>query len=305
MPASTKWRLLNLANAGGQTGLAEIEMATTFGGANECVGGTATSSSTYGGGYAPANAFDGSMADYPCWFGPAGTYSWIAYEFASAKDIVEFRIHASNQDYAGCPRIMAFQYFDGTNWLTAWFGFYKDWAANPLKTFSKPTIGGAARYWAIQNSAGAGDTVGGGYKDTDIKEMEYHTTTGGSNVSNDPTKATAHPINTSYPPGNAFDGTGAIYYSGDNGKESILCYDFTTAHDFAEITLLRDTASGNGNRAPGVGQILRSTDGVSFEFVQSYLLTMTDYVSDLATIALSGGGGGGSPARRRQAIIVC
>jgi hypothetical protein len=280
MAVSTKWRVLSLANAGGQTGIAEVEMAATPGGANQCSGGTPSASGTYGGFYDPDKAFNGTLNNSGGeWFTPGGTGSWIAYEFPSAVTVTEIRIAPAPGDMNGTPRIMAFQYWDGAAWITDWYGFNTAWSVGVLVAFTKPDDASAWRYWAIQTANGAGrGSNPEAYRDTVITEVQMAESEFGPDVTGSGT-AVGHPTNGSYPASQAFDGTGNIWYAGDGGKQSLLRYDFGAGNEktIREIRLSAES-DGNFNRAPGEGHILKSNDGRSFVSALDFSLTTSDYI---------------------------
>lgn len=116
------WRL-HIPYAEGQNfaySIAQCEMRATSGGANQCVGGTATAKT----GTNPAFAFNGNSADF--WEDAYGTSlatrgSWLRYQFTTPVIVTEIllgsRTGAGNQ----LPRFMNIQFSDdGNNWTTAW-----------------------------------------------------------------------------------------------------------------------------------------------------------------------------------------
>lgn len=91
------WRInASTALASGGTGtvnIAECEMASSYGGANLCVGGTPSASSNVGG-RNPTAAFDGSFASTSFWAASAALPQWLMYDFGAgnAKVVKEVRI---------------------------------------------------------------------------------------------------------------------------------------------------------------------------------------------------------------------
>lgn len=116
MAAHTYWRINVTANDGSATAveIAEVQMHTSIGGADACTGGTA-SASTSGGG-AASNAFDDNAATK--WGTTSSNVTgWIAYQFASAVDIVEYSIQAFTSNLTRAPKAWSFEYSDdGSSW---------------------------------------------------------------------------------------------------------------------------------------------------------------------------------------------
>ena len=300
MPSSTRWRIVCLANYSNQTGFNEVEMAESSGGTNECTGGTPSASASYGGVYAATGAFDGNYNSPNSWYGAGVRGAWIEYQFASAKDIVEFRLVRGDADSGGTPRFMAFQYYDGAAWVTEWLGFYDAWNSNTLVTFTKPTPASTYQHWGIRNTQGAG-----GDRDTVIVEMEMRDTVGGTDQTGSGT-ARGFRENGGSLASNAFDNnTGNYFYTGVNSMESFLSYDFGSPIAIGEYAIRADPASGNVSRAPGVGAVIASNDGLSYLELRQYNLVVADYPASAYTayLPISGGGPPTPPPRRRQAVV--
>lgn len=89
MAAHRYWALLVTARSGSGNGvgIAEVEMRATTGGADQCVGGTASGTSSFG--LVPANAFDNN--DATIWHNAAtgGNPTRLAYDFNSPVTVVE------------------------------------------------------------------------------------------------------------------------------------------------------------------------------------------------------------------------
>jgi len=308
MASSTLWRVRNLANNGGQTGLDEVEMASSPGGTNLCTGGTPNASGTYGGFYGPDKAFNGTYTNSGGeWFTSQGTDSWISYEFAAPQEIVEIRLAPGQGDMNGTPRIMAFEYYNGTDWITDWYGIHgcagrPSWNVGELVTFTKPgDLSAGARYWAFGGRIGASGNV-----DRVIREVEMRGTVGGPDLTtNDTSKPFGHTDHGNYRYYHCFDNdTGTLWYSDPTGKDSVIGYDFDTPVNLAEIWVKGDPAAGNLNRAPGTGRILRSSDGRSYQLAATYEKVYADYDNpDNATVLSIGEGGGDETIRRRMIIV--
>lgn len=113
-------------------------MVSTAAGTDLCTGGTAVASTEYaGGGYEASKAFDNNTTTR--WNNNGSTLpSWIEYQFASAVDIVEYRVTASNASPAVIsPKNWTFEYWDGSAWqvfetVTNQTG----WTAGQVRTFT-------------------------------------------------------------------------------------------------------------------------------------------------------------------------
>lgn len=143
MAAHRYWRLRPVESTGlNYVYIAEIQFATSVGGANVATGGVVSASSEFSVTYAPSKAFDANTTTY---WSPAnggfaaynGTYyttgEYIQYVFASAVDLVEMKITAMSSLY---PLSLAlFWSDDGVKWTfqKAFTGL--TWSASETKTF--------------------------------------------------------------------------------------------------------------------------------------------------------------------------
>ena len=129
------WRILNVTDHGGLA-IGQISMAATFGGANQCTGGTATASSTYGG-YVASNCFTGVSTDF--WSSNGDSLNvWIQYQFPSPVDVVELVIFPRPDYLANTQglRLFDLQYSDdGTNFTTVANWYPQTWNAGVSQTF--------------------------------------------------------------------------------------------------------------------------------------------------------------------------
>ena len=102
MAAHRHWRVFFYSHLfiGNSICITELALASSAGGANLCLGGTATSSETSPSGtYSPAKAIDGLFTDYNYWAAQGAPMSvsnakmcWLQVDLGSAADIVEMRI---------------------------------------------------------------------------------------------------------------------------------------------------------------------------------------------------------------------
>lgn len=134
MPSSTRWRINFSASTTGYLYIAEIEMAISPGGSDQCIGGTATSS-TNTTPYYPTNAFDDNTSTI--WLN--GTVlstaaQWLEYQFITAVDIVEYRIQVLTSDF---PTAWTFEYYNGSTWIIVdTRSGIGGWSANEKRTYS-------------------------------------------------------------------------------------------------------------------------------------------------------------------------
>ena len=116
---STQWRIYCTASEGGASSLilAEIEMRATVGGADQCVGGTASADSEFSGSLTAANAFDNSLTTN--WrSGTAGFPHWNQYTFAAPVTVGELMVHIDT--FSSNALIdWNFEYYNGTSWVPA------------------------------------------------------------------------------------------------------------------------------------------------------------------------------------------
>lgn len=142
MAAHRYWRVFHLTVNGGEyASWAEIEMFETIGGANVCVGGTASASSFYGVGYEPSVAFDGNKTTDAFWTTVQyqQNNSWIMYDFGAGneKDIVEFAVTSRQASLNQTPRDFYLQWSDDSiSWHTAAICIDQTgWTSNQTRTF--------------------------------------------------------------------------------------------------------------------------------------------------------------------------
>ena len=94
MAAHRYWALLLMARPGSGNGvsLAEVQMRATAGGANQCVGGTASGAATSG--TSAAGAFDGNTGTH--WYnGAVGLQTRLSYDFGVAVTVAEVVVTTS------------------------------------------------------------------------------------------------------------------------------------------------------------------------------------------------------------------
>jgi hypothetical protein len=151
----TYWRLVITSNYGDSTysGLAEIEMRATPGGANLCTGGTPSVSNSAGGG-SSSTPFNGSTSDV--WYAN-GTDRWAQYQFASPVGIAEIAVTAYNVEaqFGRIAKGMTLQYSDDGSTFTDAFSCVFDGAVlGATRAFPQAAFDtGFARVWRINVTA--------------------------------------------------------------------------------------------------------------------------------------------------------
>lgn len=148
MAAHRYWRLLVRANNGGTCAtICEVEMFTSIGGVNQCVGGNPIYS-TFQVSWEPAKAFDGIKNADQGWASATNDIdgAWIGYDFGAGneKDIAQIavtsRINASG--LLQTPRVFQLQWSDDA---TTWYqkgsiDQQTGWTANETRTFTTNEI---------------------------------------------------------------------------------------------------------------------------------------------------------------------
>jgi hypothetical protein len=144
MATHTYWRINITANNGNassqKTGIMEVEMRATVGGADQCTGGTPSASSENSG-FEASKAFDNN-ATTTQWLSNASEPSapwWLKYQFASAVDVAEVSI-VPPTTLTRAPKDFDIQYSDDNSAWTTWLAVTNvtDWATNTAKLFSLP-----------------------------------------------------------------------------------------------------------------------------------------------------------------------
>jgi len=135
------WRLLidEVQEDDGYIEIAEIQMRTTSGGADQCTGGVSGSANIYST-YVSARAFDDDNSTVYLGYLPG----WIFYGFPERKQIVEITVRSSNDSwwYRVPSRIRLQKSDDCRNWVTVLDGDSGTWTQNEEKTFPPfPTSG--------------------------------------------------------------------------------------------------------------------------------------------------------------------
>lgn len=267
MAAHRYWRLFCRVNAGDSsfTGLTEVQMRTTSGGANVCSGGTAISTGTIQAGSA-AQCFDGNTTTTLIqWSGNgAGSGFSVGYDFGSGndKDVVELVVWTDKDAAARGFSEFDVQYSDdGSTWTTSWSCTATGWVVGTSKTFTKPSAA-AHRYWRIRPFL----AFNGGTSGFGIAEVEMKDVVGGTDQCSGGT-ASARTAFSGAGAANAFDNSTSTVYSHNVAisQSDWLQYDFGSGvtKSIIEVTLLPRNDS-SWAQAPTSALVESSPDGVSF-----------------------------------------
>ena len=119
---SDKWRVyITLSGWLGDPSFSEVEMREVIGGANACIGGTASASSYGDVSTTAAEAFDNDTATL---WQSDGTdmddgSAWLQYDFAAPVAVVELEVAARSGIFSNqTPKDFELQYWDGAQWVT-------------------------------------------------------------------------------------------------------------------------------------------------------------------------------------------
>jgi hypothetical protein len=237
--ASTQWRVYITANnGGGVPGIGEVEMYSTLGGANICMGGTASVSSFYTADYNASKANDGNASTFWDAAGPAP--QWWQYAFASAVTVVEFALRAPMSNLGDMPKDFALQYNDGSGWVTARsFTGETAWAAGEIRYY--PVTPVARTKWRVNITAIEGGVPG-------MAELAMFTAEGGPNVCSGGSASVSsfYPFSGSYVGANAFDGNNATFWDANGSTPQWIQYAWRLPQDIFRYAI---TAPPSGNQA--------------------------------------------------------
>tara|TARA_R110000782_G_scaffold30776_3_gene76363 strand:+ start:4075 stop:5238 length:1164 start_codon:yes stop_codon:yes gene_type:complete len=118
--ANRSWRVqIDATYTGAYVAVAEIQMRSTIGGADECNGGLAGSSTFFGAGNEPDLAFDGDTNTRWASGNGAAFPQWIEYKFgADHPTFAEIAIIAHPSNVTTAIKSFRVQRWDGLAWLT-------------------------------------------------------------------------------------------------------------------------------------------------------------------------------------------
>lgn len=140
--AHAYWEVyVTAVEAMGNSGIAELEMRATIGGADQCSGGTSSASSIFSGSFVAANGFDNDANTL--WHNGGGVIpSWLRYQFAAPVEVAEVSMTSRNDSANGDIATFRVRYSDdGTNWFTAWVvNTPTDWGHPETRVFADPNF---------------------------------------------------------------------------------------------------------------------------------------------------------------------
>lgn len=178
MPTHQYFEIYCFANNGRYIRIAEVEMAATAGGADQCSGGTASANAG-----TANNAFDNNTGTF--WDGGNDNVhqSWVRYNFGSATTVEEIRITAaSGANWANAPWGFTVRGSnDGSTWINYECfvipGGFGDGEQKAFAVGNTPLPTGVtnARGWRINVSTSTDVNAG-------QSEFQLAMTTGGSNI---------------------------------------------------------------------------------------------------------------------------
>lgn len=177
-PSATYWRIRPFGGQDSYVEIADLAMAATIGGADQCSGGSAIT----GGFTDAANAFDGT-ASYATTFGTLTGLDalWIGYAFASAVTVESVRLQA-NTVPARAPQAFFLDYSlnSGSTWVPYRFAITAaTYSSGETKTFTLlplPTTKAAALIWSMNVSATPSGFAG-------VVALNFRASSGGANLS--------------------------------------------------------------------------------------------------------------------------
>lgn len=229
--------------------LASVEMYGTVDGANLCTVGTPTASSSEVN-HTADHAFDGNLSTY--WTGSVGSDQaphWIAYEFASGVEIVQFKLVAHSLNY---PSTCKLQWSDdGATWTDA-SDLFQPCVFRGTNKAQTYLAGGTSSYWRLYvTAASPGSTFR-------IADMQIRSAVGGADLTqpNGPARVSGALSNASSDL-EVFDNDTATRWTSPNANPHWVWYAFGKDIDIAQIAI---TVSSDG-AGPKDFKLQKSGDG--------------------------------------------
>lgn len=257
------WGVTFLSTVGEQyAGLAEIEMAATVGGSDQCSGGTASASSVNPGADVAAKLFDDNNTT--AWAGTKGALDWVMYDFGVPVDVAEVRMRARSTLPAQAPR--AFSIWGSDDAGATRYAYHIEtglsaWTASESRSFAisltrLPTDFGNARVWMVDITANNGDGV------LVVQEMEFANTTGGATICSGGAPGATLSFSTTFHPGRLTDGASTEWAGENMNPAAKILYTFPAVANPVQLRL-KARASG-ATSAPKDFTIHWSADGLTF-----------------------------------------
>jgi hypothetical protein len=241
-------------------------MAETSGGADQCVGGTPSASSSFSALYEADAAFDNDAGTF--WVSQtADVTGWIEYQFTSPKSIVEIRYQTRIDGFANqSPADAELQYWNGSSWVAHGYFYENNYWPNAGISVTWRRLGNPATneyyYWRVRETSafGSGELI--------ISEMTMATSVGGTDLT-DSTGTNGTAISTvptgTDDPANAFNNGAGVYTASGTAGTAFLGFRFDTARYIRSITIQAGTG-GQQNRCFRGGVVEASNTGRSGEW---------------------------------------
>lgn len=256
MAAHLYWRINVTANAGDASllSIAEMEMRATVNGADQCVGGTASASSSFSADYLPSRIFDNDALTF--WFSGSGIKTgWVKYQFPSPVDIVQYTIQAYHSNAARSPSAWTFEYSDDNiNWTVVDKQEGQlNWVEQEIRKFHIST-GNEIDRWRLNISANAGHPDW-----LSVANIEMRAAVGGADQC---VGGTPFGFTSSQNAALAFDDIASTAWAPTiTTRAGQIGYLFMSTVDVVEYTIQANNNAGNTSYSPSAWTLEYSKDG--------------------------------------------
>jgi F5/8 type C domain-containing protein len=308
MAAHRYWRInISAAVSGSVHQIAEIEMRTAAGGADQCSGGTVSASNSTAG-FPVANVVDdlGTTS----WHRSAAT-AWVKYDFGAGndKDIVEVAITAWT-DTNRAPKNFTVEWSDDNSAWTAAMTLSNitTWYPGERKLFnssgetSAPSIAAACRYWRLVVTAPTATAVG-------VAEIQLRISAGGADQTGSGSAVNGRAVSPGHAFADAFDDNSSTYWGTPDGAGNYWHawghYDFGSGvtKTIVEIAI---QANATASQAPTAFYLQRSEDGVGYAAADMTLTGITGWsAGQTRYFDASGETSGAPPASTVRPVVMC
>lgn len=250
MTAHLYWRInITASNDTTYTGITEVELRATVGGADQCSGGTAWASGSTGSAEDAQYAFDNTTANR--WAVQTPLNSWLMYQFASPVSVAEYTIQGRETFTGQSLNSWTLEYSDdGYNWGIADARNGVTFSSLEVKTYTLPTIGDLYRLYIDSNN-------GNGY--TVVAEMEMRLTSGGTDQCTGGVAFASGVTGNVEIASNAFDNTVGNLWAQHATGSIYVGYAFTGSLTIAEYTITGRNGGFN-DQNPKQWRLQKSTD---------------------------------------------